>query len=109
MHYRIDSLSGLNSLNSSSAKALFYIFHVLPEWLAIFILLSQNVRKTFGTGLFGDWRAKDETEKEKKKRLLKQAAKEAKKGVSMGRGVDGAKEKEKNENTGRHVANQESV
>jgi len=108
MHYRIDSLRGPNSLNSSSAKALFYIFHVLPEWLAIFILFSQNVRKTFGTGLFGDWRGKDETEKEKKKRLLKQAAKEAKKGVSMGRGdVDDVREKERNENS--HVAIQESV
>ena len=103
MHYRIDSLRGPNSLNSSSAKTAFYIFHALPEWLAICILFSENVRKTFGTGLFGDWRGKDETEAQKQKRLAKRAAKEEKKkGISLGKltqgGVDFVGEKEKNEN-----------
>jgi len=105
MHYKIDSLRGPNSLNSLSAKALFYMFHALPEWLAIFILFSQNARETFGTGLFGDWRVKDETETEKKKRLLKQAAKEAKKGILMG--GDGVGEKQRNDKG--HVTIQESV
>jgi hypothetical protein len=101
MHYRIGSLRGPDPLNSSSAKALFYIFHVLPEWLAICILFSENVRKTFGTGLFGDWRGKDETEAEKTKRLAKRAAKEEKKGISLRkltRDVGFVGEKEKNEN-----------
>jgi len=105
MHYRIDSLRGPNSLNSSFSKALFYIFHVFPEWLAIFILFSQNARKTFGTGLFGDWRVNDETEMEGEKRLLKQAAKEAKKGISMG--GDGVREKQGNEKV--HVTIQANV
>ena len=100
MHYKIDSLRAPNPLNSSTAKALFYIFHVLPEWLSICILLSGNVRKTFGTGLFGDWRSKDETETEKRKRLAKRAAKEEKKkGISLGTLTKGdADEKEKKEN-----------
>jgi len=72
-------LTGPNPLNSSSAKTLFYTFHVLPEWLAVCILFSENVRKTFGTGMLGDWRIKDETEKQKTKRLAKEAAEEAKK------------------------------
>ena len=71
MHHRIDSLRGPNPLDSSSAKGLFYVFHILPEWLAVFVLFSENVRKTFGTGLFGDWKGRDETETEKKKRLEK--------------------------------------
>ena len=87
MHYRIDSLRGLNPLNSSAAKGLFYVFHILPEWLAVCVLFSENVRKTFGTGLFGDWKGRDETEKEKKKRLEK----------SKG-DVDYGGEKGKNEN-----------
>ena len=56
MHYRIDSLRGPNPLDSSTAKATFYTFHILPEWLAVLVLCSVNVRKTFGTALFGDWR-----------------------------------------------------
>ncbi|KIM45438.1 hypothetical protein M413DRAFT_442117 [Hebeloma cylindrosporum] len=109
MHYRIDVLRGPDPLNSSSAKALFYIFHVLPEWLAICVLISENVRKTFGTGLFGDWRGKDETETEKTKRLAKRAAKEEKKkGISMEKLKQGdIGEKGKKENG--LVVTQESV
>jgi len=83
MNHRIDSLRGPNPLDSSSAKATFYIFHMFPEWLVILFLYSVNVRKTFGTGLWGD-RLRDETDKQKKKRLAKRAAKEEKKGISMG-------------------------
>jgi hypothetical protein len=81
---------------------LFYIFHVLPEWLAICILFSENIRKTFGTGLFGDWRGKDETETQKTKRLAKRAAKEEKKkGGNLTQGdVGRVGEKAKNENAG---------
>ena len=85
MHHRIDFLRGPNPLDSSTSKALFYMFHVLPEWIAVSVLFSVNVRKTFGTGLFGDWRWRDETPKEKEKRLARRAKGEEKKkkGISM--------------------------
>jgi hypothetical protein len=67
------SLSAPSPLNTPRSKALFYIFHVLPEWLASLILLGFNIRKTFGTGLVGDWRLWDETEKERVKRLARVA------------------------------------
>lgn len=63
------------NLNSSGAKACFYIFHVLPEWMLNLILVSVNVRKTLGTGIWGDWRYRDETEIEKTKREAKEAKK----------------------------------
>ena len=71
------------TLNSPGAKASFYILHCLPEWLAIVTLLSCNVRKTFGTGLFGDWRGVDDGPKQielREKRKAKKAAKKAQKG-----------------------------
>ena len=50
--------------------------------------------------MFGDWRAKDDTEKEKAKRLAKEAAKEEKKkGIALRKLTNGdVDEKEKNEN-----------
>ena len=63
---------GPHTLNSPGAKAGFYIFHSLPEWLASLLLLGMNIRQLFGTGLFGDWRRKDETEDQRKKRLEKE-------------------------------------
>ena len=81
---KVTSLTEPNSLNTSTGKAVFYIFHVLPEWLASVTLFSENIRKTFGTGLGGDYRARDETPSEKEKRHAayekrreKKAAKEA--------------------------------
>jgi len=47
------------SLTSHSEKALFYIFHALPEYIASSLLLSVNLRKLFNTGPFGDWRGSD--------------------------------------------------
>ena len=72
------SLSVPSPLNTPRSKAAFYIFHVLPEWLAILILFGNNVRKTFGTGFVGDRRLWDETEKEREERLKKEAKQEAK-------------------------------
>jgi len=84
MHYRIDSWRGPNPLNSPSAKAIFYTFHILPEWLVTVVLLSVNVRKTFGTGAFGDIPWEDAMPFEKEKRLAKQTAiEERKKRISM--------------------------
>jgi len=78
MWLKTTSLSAPNPLNTPSSKAAFYIFHVLPEWLATLILFGDNIRKTFGTGLVGDWRLWDETEKQRVKRLAREAKREAK-------------------------------
>lgn len=76
MHDRIDTLTAPgNPLDKSSAKAIFYILHILPEWIATLILLGYNTRKVFGTGPWGDWRRTDETDKQRKKRLAKEAKK----------------------------------
>jgi hypothetical protein len=77
MWIRTTSLTATSSLDTPSAKALFYVFHILPEWLAVAILLGDNVRETFGTGLFGAWRLWDETEKERVKRLAREAKRES--------------------------------
>ncbi|EKM74651.1 hypothetical protein AGABI1DRAFT_116792 [Agaricus bisporus var. burnettii JB137-S8] len=62
------------SLNSRSDKAVFYILHALPEWLSIALLLAFNTRREFNTGLVGDWRYRDETQQELKKRLKQEEA-----------------------------------
>ncbi|KAH7322287.1 hypothetical protein B0J17DRAFT_683535 [Rhizoctonia solani] len=58
---------------SPYARALFYIFHLAPEWICVSILLSTNVRERFGTGRWGDYEL---GEKGRNKRLKK--AEEAK-------------------------------
>ena len=78
MWIRTTSLSAPSPLNTPRSKAAFYIFHVLPEWLASLILFGNNIRKTFGTGLVGDKRLWDETEKEREYRLKQEAKQEAK-------------------------------
>ena len=78
MGFNTTSLSAPSPLNKPTSKAAFYVFHVLPEWLASLILFGYNIRKTFGTGLCGDWRMWDETEKERVKRLARAAKREAK-------------------------------
>ena len=65
MWIKTTSLTGSSPLNTPGSKALFYIFHVLPEWLVSLILLGDDTRKTFGTGLIGDWRLWDKTEEER--------------------------------------------
>lgn len=73
------------SQNHVHSKALFYVLHAAPEWLIKALILTVNVRKTFGTGPFGDWRIRDETPEAKTKRLEregKHAAKKAVKGAS---------------------------
>ena len=78
MWIKTTSLTASSPLNTPGSKALFYIFHVLPEWLASAILFGDNIRKTFGTGLIGDWRLWDETEKERVKRMARIAKRDAK-------------------------------
>ena len=66
------------SYNSTGAKACFYTLHILPEWIAGCIMAALNVRETFGTGLHGDYRWRDETPEEKEKRKKKQEKEEKK-------------------------------
>lgn len=71
--------TGPGSLTSVPAKVTFYMFHALPEWVAITGLLGLPIRKIYGTGFWGDWRAKDDTEKQIAKRRAKQERKDAEK------------------------------
>lgn len=61
MQYQTTSLESTarNAQNEPEAKAFFYIFHVLPEWLAAALILSVNLRKRFNTGLWGDRHSKE--------------------------------------------------
>ncbi|KAH6897634.1 hypothetical protein BKA70DRAFT_1316116 [Coprinopsis sp. MPI-PUGE-AT-0042] len=74
----LDSMDA-ESLNTTYSKVLFYVFHAAPEWLICALMLCVNVRKTFGTGPFGDFRSRDETPEEKEKRLKRKAERYAKK------------------------------
>ncbi|CAE6354327.1 unnamed protein product [Rhizoctonia solani] len=58
---------------STSARAVFYIVHLVPEWLCVGILLSTNVRERFRTGRWGDY---EMAETPRDKRLEKAAAEE---------------------------------
>ncbi|KDR75019.1 hypothetical protein GALMADRAFT_248864 [Galerina marginata CBS 339.88] len=96
MNIKATTLTVQTSLDKPGAKAAFYIFHALPEWLAILILLASNVRKLFGTGLAGDFRGRDLNKRELKKREAK-LAKEKEKGASEADGAtDNIPLKEKN-------------
>ncbi|RDB16755.1 hypothetical protein Hypma_002387 [Hypsizygus marmoreus] len=64
---------GPGSLNSPGDKAGFYVLHVLPEWLTNAILVTVNIKQMLGTGMWGDWRFRDETPDERAKRERKEA------------------------------------
>ena len=51
---------------SPSARVAFYIVHLLPEWLCVFVLLGTNVRARFNTGRWGDY---EMTDRSRNKRL----------------------------------------
>lgn len=72
MRLRTDSLEVPGPLSTAWAKTAFYVFHVVPEWLFILTIFSVNTRRIFGTGPLGDFRGKDETEKQKQKREAKE-------------------------------------
>lgn len=88
MHFRTTSLSDPSPLNDGGAKAAFYIFHVLPEWVAITTLLIPNIRKLFGTGLWGDFRWRDMTPKQVQKWKAQQEKKEKKRKMKLGMSGD---------------------
>jgi len=76
MYHRTSSITSTSpgSLNTPSEKTIFYIFHILPEWLSAVVLLAFNVREEFGTGPCGDKRWRDETPQEKANRELNEQA-----------------------------------
>lgn len=41
------------SLNSTTSKATFYIFHILPEFVCVISFLSVNLRVMYNTGFLG--------------------------------------------------------
>ncbi|KAG8944621.1 hypothetical protein FRC04_001661 [Tulasnella sp. 424] len=47
------------SLTATPAKVLFYIFHALPEVLAVYYIHCTNIRAKFNTGPYGDWSQDD--------------------------------------------------
>jgi len=79
MPMRVTSLNDPISLDTPGGKAAFYVCHVLPEWLASLTLFANNIRKAFGSGLCGDYRFRDETETEKRKRHARMAKRREKK------------------------------
>ncbi|KAG9096626.1 hypothetical protein FRC07_010893 [Ceratobasidium sp. 392] len=44
---------------SPSARAVFYVVHLLPEWIVVCVLLGTNVRARFNTGRWGDYELTD--------------------------------------------------
>ena len=44
--------TGPGSQESTTAKALFYVFHCLPEWMGAALLVVPNTRKCFNSGPF---------------------------------------------------------
>ena len=45
--------------NTAREKAMFYGLHAAPEFFAAATLVSLNARRVFGTGTWGDLRARD--------------------------------------------------
>ena len=45
--------------NTTREKAMFYGLHAAPEFIAAAIMVSLNARRMFGTGPWGDLRARD--------------------------------------------------
>ncbi|KAF8752787.1 hypothetical protein RHS01_07285 [Rhizoctonia solani] len=76
--YRLCVL-GIRTINvfealSPSARAVFYIVHLAPEWLCVSVLLSTNVRSRFRTGKWGDYELRESL---RDKRLAKAAEEES--------------------------------
>ncbi len=67
------------SLNTPADKITFYIFHILPEWMAAATLFGFRMREIFQTGLSGDNRWRDERPDEREDRLEEEREKEDKK------------------------------
>ncbi|CEL57114.1 hypothetical protein RSOLAG1IB_08346 [Rhizoctonia solani AG-1 IB] len=75
--YRLCVL-GIRTINvfeplSPSARAVFYIFHLVPEWICVSVLLGTNVRARFRTGRWGDYELRESL---RDKRLAKAAEEE---------------------------------
>ncbi|KAJ7102380.1 hypothetical protein B0H15DRAFT_328601 [Mycena belliarum] len=72
------------ALNTSGAKAAFYVLHVLPEWVVVALAGACNVREICALGLVGEryqkWR--DETPQERARREIKAREREKMRGAA---------------------------
>lgn len=46
--------TGPGSLNRPRDKVFFYLFHAAPEFLVTAVLICVDVKRMFGTGMWGD-------------------------------------------------------
>ncbi|KAF7340050.1 hypothetical protein MVEN_01923000 [Mycena venus] len=76
---------GHEAQNTGADKAAFYVVHLLPEWIVIFLMCIFNVREICQTGFKGDTRWWDETPKEREKRERKEREKARKKAEKKNR------------------------
>ncbi|KAF8213587.1 hypothetical protein K438DRAFT_1956957 [Mycena galopus ATCC 62051] len=67
------------ALNTQADKALFYVLHILPEFIVVSTMTLYNVKEICGLEFKGDERWRDETPKEREKREKKELAKAQKK------------------------------
>ncbi|QRV96529.1 hypothetical protein RhiJN_24547 [Ceratobasidium sp. AG-Ba] len=61
---------------SPSARAVSYIFHLLPEWLCVCVLLGTNVRARFDTGRWGDYELTDYNRNKRLEKAKREAEQE---------------------------------
>ncbi|QRV96508.1 proteophosphoglycan protein [Ceratobasidium sp. AG-Ba] len=61
---------------SPAARAVFYIFHLLPEWLCVCVLLGTNVRARFDTGRWGDYELTDHNRNKRLEKAKREAEQE---------------------------------
>ncbi|KAF7367302.1 hypothetical protein MSAN_00792300 [Mycena sanguinolenta] len=69
------------ALNTQRDKAVFYVFHLLPEFIVVCVLCCSNIRDICQMGFKGDERWRDETPKEREDRERKAREKANKKGA----------------------------
>ncbi|KAJ7124776.1 hypothetical protein C8R43DRAFT_1135457 [Mycena crocata] len=84
MHYKTPELAAANhqAQNEQTDKAVFYVFHVLPEWIVAAIACAANVKEICQTGDKGDEEWRDPTAEEVAKRERKAREKEMKKAAA---------------------------
>ncbi|CAE6438799.1 unnamed protein product [Rhizoctonia solani] len=75
--YRLCVL-GIRTINvfeplSHSSRIVFYIAHLVPEWICVSVLLGTNVRARFRTGKWGDYELRESL---RDRRLAKAAEEE---------------------------------
>ena len=57
-HLTTNSISSRHTssqLPDEVQKVIFYVFHIVPEWLIAAVVLCMDTRKSFDTGIWGDY------------------------------------------------------